>query len=414
MCCRAGAGTTDAPAGAADSGHGDSLTAKSVFTPVYLDYNASTPVHPQVLEAMLPWLGERFGNPSSRHEYGRAARSAIDDARARVAEALGAHATEVVFVSGGSEANNLFVKGAAALIPPGLVAVSAIEHPCVREPARALSRQGWQLREIAVDADGRIAANDYVDVLQNRPRLISVMLANNETGVIQDVAMLAEQARPSRAWFHTDAVQALGKLPLDFRALNERGVHALTVSAHKIGGPKGAGALVIDKRLELAPLVSGGGHERGLRSGTENVAAIVGFGVACELASAQLESSAQTLRGLRADLERGLAEQGATIFSQGVDRLPNTVYFSLPGIEGETLVAKLDRAGFAVASGAACSSANPEPSHVLMAMGVASDLARGAVRVSLGRESTAQQIAGFMTALAQTVFQLKRLAALAG
>jgi len=186
------------------------------------------------------------------------------------------------------------------------------------------------------------------------------------------------------------------------------------VSAHKIGGPKGAGALVIDKRLELAPLVSGGGHERGLRSGTENVAAIVGFGVACELASAQLESSAQTLRGLRADLERGLAEQGATIFSQGVDRLPNTVYFSLPGIEGETLVAKLDRAGFAVASGAACSSANPEPSHVLMAMGVASDLARGAVRVSLGRESTAQQIAGFMTALAQTVFQLKRLAALAG
>jgi cysteine desulfurase len=385
-----------------------------VFAPAYLDYNATTPVHPQVLEAMLPWFGERFGNASSRHEYGRAARSAIDEARARVAAALGAHPTEVVFVSGGSEANNLFIKGAATVAQPGLVAVSAIEHPCVREPAKALVRHGWQLREIAVDADGRIAGDDYVDVLQHRPKLISVMLANNETGVIQDVAALAEQARPTRAWFHTDAVQALGKLPVDFRALNERGVHAVTISAHTIGGPKGAGALVVDKRLDLAPLISGGGHERGLRSGTENVAAIVGFGVACELASATLESSSHALLVLRAVLEHGLAEQGATIFSLGVERLPNTVYFSLPGIEGETLVAKLDRAGFAVASGAACSSANPEPSHVLMAMGVAPDLARGAVRVSLGRQSTTQEVADFLVALAHTVFQLKRLTALAG
>jgi cysteine desulfurase len=385
-----------------------------VFAPVYLDHNATTPVHPQALEAMLPWFSQRFGNASSRHEYGRAARAAIDEARAKAAAAVGAHPTEVVFVSGGSEANNLFIKGAAVLERPGIVAISAIEHPCVREPARSLERSGWQAREIAVDGQGRVAVEDYLDILQYRPKLISVMLANNETGVIQDVAGLAEAARSTRAWFHTDAVQALGKMPVNFRALNDSGVHALTVSSHKIGGPKGAGALVVDKRLELAPLISGGGHERGLRSGTENVPAIVGFGVACELVIADLTNTAERLRGLRTELERGLAAQGATIFSLGAERLPNTVYFSLPGIEGETLVAKLDRAGFAVASGAACSSANPGPSYVLTAMGVAPGLARGAVRVSLGRETTAQEVGDFLNALAQTVFQLKRLAALAG
>jgi cysteine desulfurase len=385
-----------------------------VFAPVYLDHNATTPVHPQALEAMLPWFSQRFGNASSRHEYGRAARAAIDEARAKVAAAVGAHPTEVVFVSGGSEANNLFIKGAAALDRPGIVAISAIEHPCVREPARSLERSGWQAREIAVDGLGRVAVEDYLDILQYRPKLISVMLTNNETGVIQDVAGLAEAARSTRAWFHTDAVQALGKMPVNFRALNDSGVHALTVSSHKIGGPKGAGALVVDKRLELAPLISGGGHERGLRSGTENVPAIVGFGVACELAIADLANTAERLRGLRTELERGLAAQGATIFSLGAERLPNTVYFSLSGIEGETLVAKLDRAGFAVASGAACSSANPGPSHVLTAMGVAPGLARGAVRVSLGRETTPQEVSDFLNVLAQTAFQLKRLAALAG
>lgn len=385
-----------------------------MFAPVYLDHNATTPVHPQALEAMLPWFSQRFGNASSRHEYGRAARAAIDEARAKVAAAVGAHPTEVVFVSGGSEANNLFIKGAAALDRPGIVAISAIEHPCVREPARSLERSGWQAREIAVDGLGRVAVEDYLDILQYRPKLISVMLTNNETGVIQDVAGLAEAARSTRAWFHTDAVQALGKMPVNFRALNDSGVHALTVSSHKIGGPKGAGALVVDKRLELAPLISGGGHERGLRSGTENVPAIVGFGVACELAIADLANTAERLRGLRTELERGLAAQGATIFSLGAERLPNTVYFSLSGIEGETLVAKLDRAGFAVASGAACSSANPGPSHVLTAMGVAPGLARGAVRVSLGRETTPQEVSDFLNVLAQTAFQLKRLAALAG
>lgn len=384
-----------------------------MFAPVYLDYNATTPVHPAVLEAMLPYFDGRYGNASSRHEYGRAARKAVDEARQRVAAAVGAHPTEVVFTSGGSEANNLFIKGAAACLKPGLVGVSAVEHPCVREPAKVLQRNGWQLHEIGVDAQGRVLEADYAALLERQPSLVSVMLANNETGTLQDVAFLAEQAKPSRAWFHSDGVQALGKVGVDFRRLNGAGVHGLTLSGHKIGGPKGAGALVLDKRVELKPLISGGGHERGLRSGTENVPAIVGFGVACELAVVDLEAKRQHLLALRQVLEAGLVAQGATIFGVKAERLPNTVYFALADLDGETLVAKLDRAGFAVASGAACSSANPEPSHVLLSMGVAAELARGAVRVSLGAESTAAQVEDFLAALATTVAQLKRLSALA-
>lgn len=384
-----------------------------MFAPAYLDHNATTPVDSRVLEAMLPWFSQRHGNASSRHEYGRAARAAVDEARARVAAAVGAHATEVVFTSGGSEANNLFIKGTAARLRPGLIATSAVEHPCVREPAKSLESQSWRHAEIPVDAAGLVGGESYRSVLAERPAILSVMLVNNETGIIQDVGTLAEQARPARAWFHTDAVQALGKIDLDFRTLNARGVHAMTVSAHKLGGPKGAGALIIDKRVELGPLIHGGGQERGLRSGTENVPAIVGFGIACEIAVAEKSAVAARLLQMRAELERGLAEQGATIFGLGAERLPNTVYFALPNIDGETLVGKLDRAGFAVASGAACSSAKPEPSHVLTAMGVAPELARGAVRISLGRETTEQQAREFIMALAETVFQLRRLAALA-
>jgi cysteine desulfurase len=208
-------------------------------------------------------------------------------------------------------------------------------------------------------------------------------------------------------------VQAFGKCPLDFRALNGAGVHALTLSAHKLGGPKGAGALVVDKRVELQPLIAGGGHERGLRSGTENVAAIVGFGLAAELAVARLDERARQMAALRAELEVGLMAQGATIFGGGAERLPNTSYFAFADIDGETLVGKLDRAGFAVAAGAACSSANPEPSHVLLAMGVSSSVARGAVRVSLGADNTAAQVSDFLTALNTTIAHLKGLTALA-
>lgn len=386
-----------------------------MFAPVYFDHNATTPLDTAVLEAMLPYLGPRFGNASSRHDYGRSARRAVDEARQRVAMAVGAHPTEVVFTSGGSEANNLFLRGAAECLKPGVVAVSAIEHPCVREPARWLAKRGWSLHEIAVDGEGRIERGDFDRALEKQPRLWSAMLANNETGVLQDVPALAEAAR-SRApggWFHTDAVQALGKVDVDFRRLNSAGVHALSISAHKIGGPKGAGALVVDKRVELAAQILGGGHERGLRSGTENVPAIVGFGVACELADTRAESRRRQLAGLRHRIEKGLHDLGATLFGAGAERLPNTIYFALPEIDGETLVGKLDRAGFACASGAACSSANPEPSHVLLAMGVAPGLARGAVRISLGADNTEQQADDFLATLHQTVNELKGMTALA-
>jgi len=384
-----------------------------MFRPVYLDHNATTPLDPAVLAAMLPWLESQYGNASSRHEYGRRARQVIDEARQQVAAAVNAHPTEVVFTSGGSESNNLFLKGAAASLKPGLLAVSTIEHPCVLKPAAQLARQGWQVRHLAVDVVGRIQPDDYAAAMQARPALVSVMLANNETGVIQDIPALAAAAKVAGSWFHSDAAQALGKLIIDFRALNASGVHAMTLSAHKANGPKGAAALVLDKRVELQPLIAGGGHERGLRSGTENVPAIVGFGAAAELAARRVAELPARLRVMQAKLESGLVGLGARIFATESTRLPNTSYFAFPDIDGETLVGKLDREGFAVASGAACSSANPEPSHVLRAMGVVPEIARGAVRVSLGAANTEAEVEQFINVLQTTVGRLQGLTAIA-
>ena len=236
------------------------------------------------------------------------------------------------------------------------------------------------------------------------------MLVNNETGVIQEVATIAEQARAARAWMHTDAVQALGKIKVDFNELN---VHAMTLSAHKIYGPKGVGALVLDKRIELEPLIKGGGHEGGMRSGTENVAGIVGFGAACEFAQLRLAGLAPRLAALRDELERGLAELGATIFGADALRVSNTTYFALPGIDGETLVVELDKAGYAVASGAACSSTSTEPSATLLAMGVDPIQARGAVRVSLGKDNTPEHIQNFLRVLQTVVARLMHMSAMA-
>ena len=379
-----------------------------MFAPVYLDHNATTPIDPLVLEAMLPFLRERFGNASSRHEYGRRARQAIDEARQRVAEAVNAHPTEVVFTSGGSEANNLFIKGAAATRKPGLIGVSAVEHPCVAAPARQLCKQGWELRALGVDEQGRIELAGFEQFASERPVFASIMLANNECGAIQDVPGFAARMKQVGAWLHTDAVQAFGKVPVDFRAL---GVNAMTLSSHKVYGPIGAGALVLDKRVELEPLIAGGGQERALRSGTENVAAIVGFGKACELAAGRMSADSERIERLRARLERGLVGQGVRVFAAQVERLPGTSFFSVAGIDGETLVGKLDRAGFAVASGSACSSANPEPSRTLMAMGVDETTARGAIRVSIGRTNNEQEVDDFLATFAQIVDQLGRLAA---
>lgn len=377
---------------------------------VYFDHNATTPLDGRVLEAMLPYLREQCGNASSRHEYGTVARKAVEDAREQVAALVGVQPVQVIFTSGGTEANNLFIRGVAAGMNPGQVAVSAIEHPCVTAPAQDLARQGWTFRKLRVNLDGLVDAADVDAALAEKTALMSVMLANNETGVIQDVAAIGERARRAGAVMHTDAVQALGKIPVEFPALN---VQAMTLSAHKICGPKGAGALVVDKRLDLRALLAGGGQERGLRGGTENVPAIVGFGAACELAASRLAELGPRLAALRDRFERGLAGLGGVIFGAAVPRLPNTSYFAFAGIHGETLVIELDKAGYAVGSGAACSSASTAPSGTLLAMGVEPELARGAVRFSLGAANTAEQVDGFLAALAAVVQRLRRLTAVA-
>ena len=381
---------------------------------IFADYNATTPVAPEVFEAMRPYLQSDFGNPSSWHQRGQRAKVAVEQAREQVAQLLGCSPSHIRFTGGATEANNWVIKGYTPESPPHHILSSAIEHPSVIECGRFLEQRGWaEFSKCGVDAQGLCSPQAVLEGLRPNTQMVCVMLANNENGVVQDVAALAYSARFAGAWFHTDAVQALGKLPLDFRTFNEAGVHALTVSAHKAYGPKGAAALVVDKRVELQPLIAGGGHERGLRSGTENVPAIVGFGVACELAATRLVELPQRLTALREKLEQGLVQLGATIFSLTAERLSNTSYFAFSGLDGETLVGKLDRAGYAVASGAACSSANPEPSHVLAAMGVAPELARGAVRVSLGAGNTETDIEQFINTLQTTVGSLRGLTAVA-
>ena len=359
---------------------------------------------------MLPWLTETTGNATSRHVYGRNARDAVETARKQIAACVGVQASQVVFTSGGTEANNFAVKGITSNLTPMQMLVSAIEHPCVSRPAQSLAWHNWQVQTIQVDAQGVIDLADAEQKLSSRTGLVSTMLANNETGAIQPIAELAALAKTHGALCHTDAVQAFGKLAVDFNAL---GVSAMTISSHKIGGPVGVGALILDKRVDIAPLLHGGGQERGLRSGTENVAGIVGFAEACKLAVDTLKSRNETQTRLRGMLEVGLQALGAILFGQQANRLPNTSFFAIPNIEGETLVTALDKAGFAVASGSACSSDSTEPSHVLLAMGVEPDLARGAVRVSVSDSNTEIEIQGFLKALQQEVKRLKGLSAVA-
>ena len=379
----------------------------------YFDHNATTRVDDDVMEAMLPYFQQDYGNASSRHAYGITARRAIDKAREQVAAVVGVQPVQVIFTSGGSEANNLFIRGAADQMKTGHIAISAIEHPCILKPVQALAQQSetqWTMKRFTVNRFGQVDTDAAREAMaEQQPTLVSVMLANNETGVIQDVATIASIGRAHGAYVHTVAVQGLGKIPVDFDALK---VHALTLSAHKVYGPKGAAALIVDKRLLLRPLIYGGGHENGLRSGTENVPAIVGFGMACELATKRMEVHAQHVERLREHLEQGLVDMGAVVFGAGAGRIPNTCYFAIPDVEGDTLVVKLDKAGFAVASGAACSSVNPGQSHVLEAMQVDPLLARCAVRVSLGYSNTLSQIEEFLKAVHEIVDALRSMSSL--
>jgi len=375
----------------------------------YLDHNATTPLDPAVLDAMLPYLRDEYGNASSRHDLGRRARRAVDLAREEVADAVGASPGQVVFTSSGTESNNMAIKGVAAMSTRQSVVVGATEHPCVLCAARSLQRICFGFEPIAVGEEGLIDAEDLGRVLSRECALVSVMLANNETGVIQDVGRIADKAKESGAVMHTDAAQALGKIPLDFSAL---GVDMMSLSGHKAYGPKGVAALVVRREISLAPLLDGGGQEGELRSGTENVPGIVGFGKAAQIAKERL-SDAGAIASLRDDMERSLAGMGAVVFGAGADRLPNTCYMAFPGIEGESLVVMLGQSGYGVASGSACSSMKDEPSHVLLSMGVGVDLARCAVRISLGRDTVREEVDSFLGALRPVIERMRGLSAVA-
>jgi cysteine desulfurase len=346
---------------------------------VYLDHNATSPLKESARQAMLSAF-ELGGNASSIHAEGRKAHAVLDDARENVARALSVIAPMVVFTSGGSEANNLALKGA----PVERLIVSAIEHPSVLEAARGA---GKQVDILPVDGEGRVDLVVLESLLKAGPKaLVSVMLANNETGVIEPLRDVAALAHAHGALVHTDAVQALGKIPVNFGLL---GVDLLTVSAHKLGGPLGAGAIVVRDGLALTPLIHGGGQELRRRAGTENLGAIAGFAAAAQ--EKRLE-----IKPLRDHLEERL--EGAVIFSAGAERLPNTSCFALPGLSAETLLMALDLAGFAVSSGSACSSGKVAKSHVLAAMGVAPELAASALRVSLGWTTRLEHIDQFISA----------------
>jgi cysteine desulfurase len=378
----------------------------------YLDYNATTPLARPVRDAMLACMEGLPGNPSSTHQFGRARRAMIDTAREQVAQLVGAQPSQVIFTSGGTEANNLALHAVTAGHAPGRIAVSSIEHPSVLEMAQHLAAGGWQVDWLAVDTQCRVTEEALQQNIMADTRLVSVMMANNETGAIQDIAAIAERARVVGAVMHTDAVQAVGKLPVNF---TDSGAQLMSLSAHKIYGPQGVGALVFDKSLELVPLHYGGGQERGLRAGTENVAAIVGFGVAAELALQQLDAEHKRLQALRDALESGLGcYPQVTVFAQQAPRLPNTVQLAVAGIDGETLLMQLDRAGIGVSSGSACSSGKDEPSHVLVAMGVEPELARGAIRISLGRDTSQQHIDAVLDQIGQQLQWLQKAGQVAG
>ena len=361
---------------------------------IYLDHNATTPLDDRVLEAMLPFLKTFYGNPSSLYRHGRVASSAIATAREQLAALVGVQSGQIIFTSGGTEANNLAL---ATLAPKTGLAVSAIEHPSIIEPALYLKSLGHELSLLNVDASGLITQEAIDDVIALKPDLVSMMLANNETGVVQNIADYASQLRAHGIRIHTDAVQALGKIPVDF---NRLGAHLMSLSSHKIYGPKGCGALVFDKSVEVKPILRGGGQEQGLRSGTENVAAIVGFGKAAELAKNELAERHVQLLKLRVFLEQGLsAVSGLTIFAGQVERLPNTVQMGIDERDGEMLLMQLDQKNIAVSSGSACASGLREPSPVLVAMGVDPVQAKTAIRISLGVSNTEAEIVEFIKQL---------------
>ncbi len=367
---------------------------------IYLDHNATTPVLPEALDAMLPYLRDRFGNPSSGHVFGRAARAGVERARQQVAALLSCEPEEIVFTSGGTEANNLAIRGIAeARAGRRHVVTSAIEHPAVAAPCAWLERHGWRVTRSGVDAEGRVVPEEVAAAIDDETALVTLMHANNETGVIQPITAVAELARSRGVVLHTDAAQSVGKVEVDVRRL---GVDLLSVAGHKLYAPKGVGALYLRRGTALRPFVLGAGHERGLRPGTENVASIVGLGVAAERAQLDLEAEGGRLTALRLRLWERLrsAVPGLALNGHATERLPNTLSVRFPGVSGTAILAGAPLV--AASTGSACHDGRETAPSVVVAMGVAPAEALGTVRLSLGRGTTAIDIDRVAAALSES------------
>lgn len=375
---------------------------------VYLDHNATTPVDPRVREAMLPWLGERHGNPSSLHRFGQAAREAVEEARMGVAALLGARPLEVVFTASGTEANNAVILSAGRRAGfRGRLVLSAFEHPSVRAAAALLEAAGVEVVRVAPDADGMVEAESFLAAVDDGTLLACLMLANNEVGTLQPVAEVAAACRRRGVPVLCDAVQAVGKIPVDVAAL---GVDFLTLGGHKFHGPPGTAALWVRSGLEVEPLLVGGAQERRRRASTENVPGVVGLGEAARVAADELAERGRHLAALRDRFEAGVAViPGALLHCTYVPRLPNTSHVAFRGVEGEALLIRLDLAGFAVSTGSACASGTVEPSVTLRAMGMDPEEALASLRVSFGKTNTAEEVDLFLTALGREVEELRRI-----
>jgi len=380
---------------------------------IYLDYAATTPTHPGVIVAMLPYFGDAFGNPSSIHSFGQEAKGAIEEARGKVAALVGARSDEIVFTSGGTEADNFAIKGVAYANEHrgNHIITSSVEHHAVIEPLKFLERRGFEVTYLLVDEHGSVDPQDVRKAITDKTILVSVMYANNEVGTIEPIAEIGEIARERGICFHTDAVQTVGHIPLN---VNELGVDLLSMSAHKLYGPKGVGALYVRKGTKLVSLMQGGEQERRRRASTENVPAIVGFGKAVEIVQGGMREEAERVALLRDRLIEGLLERIDRIRLNGhpTKRLPNNVNVSIEFVEGESMLLNLDLEGIAASTGSACSSSSLEPSHVLLALGLSHEQAHGSLRFSLGRETTEGEIARVLEVLPRIVAKLRSMSPL--
>ena len=385
------------------------------MTQIYLDHNATTPLHPAVLEQMLPYLTRQFGNPSSVHWAGRVVSGALETAREQVASLINATPAEIVFTSCGSEADNFAIKGTAlALQGRGRhIITTVVEHPAVLESCSFLESQGWQVSYLPVDAEGALDLDRLERAITAQTVLISVMWANNETGNLSPIARIGEIARRHNICFHSDMIQAVGRVPLDVKAA---GLDLAAISGHKFGAPKGVGALYIRAETQLEALIHGGHQERNRRAGTSNVAGIVGLGAASEIAARDLSANITQLQHLRNRLEDGLLAGLSGIHLNGAldrsKRLPNTLNLSFAGIAGESLLLNLDLKGIAVSSGSACSSGTLEPSHVIKALGTDPLLAQSSLRFSLGIDNTAEEVDYVLEQLPPIVERLRKMSPL--